>query len=286
MLKSSGLALIVSYLCYPGAFRQLFIHGIKPHVYVAIHLFRDEWKKRLHIDGVDIDKIIATPIQALKSQLGFRELEALIKDSDNWSAKERYYYLAKQTCHSANYGITKHPFRMNILEKSEGEINISIEEAEHFLLVYRGLFPEIEDWHRRVRRQVEDTHMVYNLLGNPIRISSYDIQDNKWKEIYAIIPQSTVGMIANVAYSNMQTYIEQENLDWDMLVNGHDSIVSQAPITEALDCARKQKEFIEQSFISPVDGVEFKMRSESMIGNNWAPYKPEKNPLGLKEVKL
>lgn len=284
--QAGAEALIVAYLCEAGAFRQLFIHGVKPHVYVALHLFKDVWKKKLKIEGVDIDKIIATPIQALKSTLGWKELDSLIKDSDNWNMSERYYYLAKQTCHSANYGITGNPFRMNILEKSGGKINVPQEEAERFLLVYHSLFPEIQDWHRRLRRQVEMTRIVYNLLGHPIQITGYNIEENKWKEIFALVPQSTVGMIANVAFKNMYWFCKQNKLSWDTLINGHDSIVSQAPIAEAIDCAKKQKEFIEIEMESPVDSVRFRMRSESMIGANWGPYKEGKNENGLREVKI
>lgn len=587
--QAGAEALIVAYLCEAGAFRQLFIHGVKPHVYVAMHVFKDIWQKKMAgREGFDINDIIRTPIQALKSNPFWKELDSLIKDSDNWSLDQRYYYLAKQTCHcvdgntevltfkgwqkisdiastgvleteiavfdsdrtikfeipsvwnsmhltqsmirfigeeidqlvtenhtviyesnrklhnklaasarkllrlniptsgnyiggdihnpdwyvkllvaiqadgywysesnvrfrllkqrkierllsiakegniefeiiqtdvieitiknikhileffgkdklwnsklltwsesnlrlfvdelkywdgtfaesfhhkreeysskfnvnvlwvktichligkqgtigfddnvfyaginsrkksiahtkqlipswtgtvycptvstgmflirrngkisitgnSANYGIEAPTFRMNILEKSGGKINISKDDGERFLLTYHSLFPEIQDWHRRLKRQAEQTKMLYNLFGHPYTITSYQILDSHWKELFSWIPQSTVGMITNIAFYRLQQFVEDNRLAWDNLINGHDSILSQAPIAEIIDLGRKQKEFIEQEFTSPVDGAVFRMKSETQAGFNWSNFKQDKNPLGLKEIKL
>ena len=110
--------------------------------------------------------------------------------------------------------------------------------------------------------------MLFNFFGHPYHISQYTFTESNYQEFYAWGPQSTVGMITNIAIANMQSFIEKERLDWDILLNGHDSIVSQCPIAEVLDCAKMQKLlFIEQEFISPVDGVVFKMKSETQAGS-------------------
>ena len=78
--QSGAEALGVAYLCKDGDFRQLFIHGIKPHVYVAIHVFRDIWKKKMREYSVagdvkcDIDEILNTPIKDLKSNPYWKDL--------------------------------------------------------------------------------------------------------------------------------------------------------------------------------------------------------------------
>lgn len=102
--QSGAEALIVAYLCRAGSYRDLFIHGIKPHVYVAMKLFKDIWRQKMKdggglIEDFDIDVLSNTPIPLLKSNPFWRDLDLLIKASDNWSLQERYYYLAKQTCH-------------------------------------------------------------------------------------------------------------------------------------------------------------------------------------------
>jgi hypothetical protein len=296
--QSGAEALIVAYLCSNGDFRQLFIHGVKPHVYVAMHVFLDVWKIKMREAGLlgdvkfDIDELVKASIKDLKTFPYWKALDSLIKDSDNWSLDQRYYYLAKQTCHSANYGITSEPFRMNILEKSGGKIVVSRADADHFLLTYHSLFPEIRDWHRRLRSQVEKTMIVYNLHGHPLTITWPEIPENKWKEIFAIPAQSTVGMITNIAFSRLQEYTEVNNLLWDNMINCHDSILSQCPIGQELELGKAQKQFIEQDFISPVDGAPFKMKSETQYGFNWAPFKkgkdgkPDVNKCGLRELKV
>lgn len=285
--QAGAEALIMGYDCEAGLYRQLFIHGVKPHVYVAIHLFPYVWQKKMKdVPGFDIQEVIKTPIQALKSIPYWRDLDSMIKDSDNWVHSERYYYFAKQTCHSANYDIQAQTFRMNVLEKSGGKISLPMDEATRFLLIYRSLFPEIPERNRRVRLQAEKTKMLFNFFGEPYYISQYSPTESNFKEYYSWTPQSTVGEITNRAYCMMQEYIETNRLDWDLLLNGHDSIVSQCPISEAMECGKKQKEFIEQQFTSPVDGVVFNMKSETQVGLNWSPFKEKDNPMGLKELKF
>ena len=116
-------ALIMSYDCINGNYRQLFINNVKPHVYVGIHLFADIWKRKMseyNLIGAipfDINDIVSAPIKDLKTLPHWKNLDLLIKDSDNWPVNERYYYFSKQTCHSANFGIAADKFRMNVLEK-------------------------------------------------------------------------------------------------------------------------------------------------------------------------
>ena len=294
--QSGAEALAVAYLCNDGDFRQLFIHGVKPHVYVALHVFREIWKKKMREYSVsgdvkcDIDEIINLPIRELKSNAYWKDLDSLIKDSDNWSLDQRYYYLAKQTCHSANYGITASPFRMNILEKSGGKIVISQDDAEHFLMVYHSLFPEIRDWHRRLKSQLEMTRMMYNLHGHPFTVTSHEFEESKWKELFAWIPQSSIGMITNIAFAKLQEYTEEQLKKWDNLINCHDSILSQCPVGQERELGIKQQEFICQDFLSPVDNAPFRMRAETQFGFNWSPFKKgktsdlDKNKCGLREM--
>jgi hypothetical protein len=238
--------------------------------------------------GFDINELLNSPIPLLKQHPFWRSLDALIKDSDNWSLSERYYYLAKQAEHSSNYDIKAPTFQMNVLEKSGGKIVIDKKQAEHFLLVKHSLFPEIkQDFHHGVREAIEQNRMLYNLHGHPYTITVEDVQESQWKEYYAWIPQSTVGEITNIAYSRMQDYIETNKKPWDLLANTHDSYLCQCPLTEERECAIKMKEVIEQELTSPVDDVKFNMRSEAQSGFNWssAKVKQGKNLIGLREIK-
>lgn len=287
--QSGAEALIVAYDSAPKDYRQLFIHNVKPHVYVALKLFPEIWpnKAREHgflLTSEDIERLLLTSIPNLKLNPNWRELDNLIKDSDNWPLTERYYYLAKQTVHSANYEIQAERFRMNILEKSGGKIVISKEEAPRFLMVYRGLFPEIPDSNRAIRAAIDKNHIIYNTLGFPCQITQYDITEHQYKEYYAWPRQSTVAEITRIAFSRMQEYIEDSKSSWDILADTHDSFLVQCPLPEVKECKTKMQEFMNQKLISPYDGVEFNMKSECQVGFNWGPYKEEKNDLGLREL--
>jgi len=288
-------ARIVAYECQPKAYRQLFIHGIKSHVFVGMHLFADIWEHKMNAEGLAtgekfvIADYLKCPIQALKGMPHWKNLNILIKSSDDWDISERYYYLAKQTCHSANYDIQAPTFRMNVLEKSGGKILIDTEESVRFLEIYnRVLFPEIPERNREVMRQGRDTGVLYNMFGHPYYITSYSGSwtENTYKEWYSWSPQSTVGMIINVAVARFQENTEKHKLRWDILANGHDSMISQVPLSEVMEGAAMSRTCVEQEFESPVDSAKFFMRSETKVGFNWAPYHKTKNPLGLKEIKV
>lgn len=290
--QSGAEALIVAYCCRDANYRSLFKNGIKPHSYIAMHLFKDIWPKKMlehgcitSLDTFDINELCAAPIPSLKTNPLWTQLGKLIKSSDDWALTERYYYLAKQTEHSSNYDIQAPTFQLNILEKSGGKIVISKDQAEFFLLTKHALYPEIkEDYHANVRMQVEKTKMLYNLHGHPHIVTAESLSEKDWKELYSIIPQSTVGEITNIAVTNMQNFIEQEGKRWDVLANTHDSYLIQCPEDEVTDCVIQAKLFMEQKLVSPFDGEQFQMKSEAAVGYNWAPYHKDKNPNGLREV--
>ena len=101
--QSGAEALIVAYLCRDGNFRSLFKNGIKPHTYVALHLFKHVWQEKINEGSLDIqcsiDELCNTPIPLLNKNPYWKPLNKLIKSSDDWPPSQRYYYHSKQTCH-------------------------------------------------------------------------------------------------------------------------------------------------------------------------------------------
>lgn len=295
--QSGAEALIVAYECTDGDFRQLFIHGVKPHVFVALKLFKDVWplEAREHgfagITDKIVDDICGLKIAELKSNPYWKELDKLIKDSDNWPIEKRYYYNAKQTCHSANYGIEANTFILNVLEKSGGRIVLLREQGDYFLGIYRALFPEIPERCERIRKQVEQTRMLYNLFGHPYYIGKWEINTTDLREYYAWSAQSTVAEITRRAYSRLYEQIADTDKKWDILLDCHDSIATQCSLIDAKECGLKMTECMNQELTSPSDGTIFRMKSECQIGFNLAPMKklPDgtiKNKLGLREFNL
>lgn len=289
--QSGAEALIVAYLCRQGNFRDLFIHDIKPHVFVALHLFKEIWKYHVNKGTLDIkcdiDELCNTPIPLLKQNPFWYAIDTLIKSSDLWPAKERYYYIAKQVCHSSNYGVGPNMFSLNTLEKSKGKIVITKKEAEKYLNFYHSLFPEIREWHEQVKRQLDATGYLFNLFGYPRYFhKNGKYEETMFKEAFAFVPQSTVATLQNIACTRFQDYIEEFSLDWDLLTNTHDSALSQAPEDESMTCAITMSDMINNQELIAQDGTKFKMKSECAIGLNWAPYIEGKNENGLKKIKL
>jgi len=280
--QSGAEALIVAYEAPAGKFRDLFLYGVKPHVFVAMNVFLETWGVKLR--DIDLAKFTTSPIKDLKSIPGWKELDGMIKASDNWGAQERYYYIAKMICHASNYGMQAGAFQLNVLEKSRGKIVLSKQQAEKYLNDYHALFPEIRKWHKQVERQLWNTRMLFNLQGYPRQFTGL-IGEHMFKEAYAFTPQSTVGCITHIAITLLQRFIEDNKLPWDILGNCHDSYLAQCPVGQEKLLAQKMLEFMQQDLTSS-SGEKFKMRAEAQVGRNWAPYKKDKNPDGLQEIKF
>lgn len=287
--QSGAEDLVVSYDTDAAASRDCYIYGIKKHCYVAMRLFDYVWKNKLKesgglIEDFNIEELCNTPIKDIKQNPFWHDLNVLLKKSDEWIPSERYYYFAKQTVHSSNYGIEANTFRMNVLEKSNGKVVIPMNEARRFLETYRSLFPEIPERNRRVERQVRECRILFNHFGHPYQITDYNLSDSKMKEYFAWTPQSTVGEITRIAFTNLQNWIWDNNKQWDVLQDNHDSYLAQCPLQDVRECRDKMKEFMNIELISPVDNKKYRMKSEQNIGFNWSPYKEGKNVLGLREV--
>jgi hypothetical protein len=281
-------ALIVAYLCKQGRYRSLFQNGIKPHLYLALRFFPDEIKKHITPDYVDV--ACKTEIASLTKLDFWPQLVKLIKSTDDWSPTKRIYYFGKKTGHAGNYGMGENKLVNVILEETQGEIVLPKAEAGRWLTTYHTvLFPEIKrDFQYNAKKEAEEKHQLRNLFGFPFNIT-FKVRESDYEVIYAWKPQSTVACITAEAIIKMQQYIESEDKDWHILQETHDSITMEAPDNEAEEAATKLDEFFAVTLKSPVDGVEFTMKTGCQIsasGGNWSPYDKDKNPLGLQEVKL
>lgn len=281
-------ALIVAYLCQPGRFRSLFLEGIKPHVFVAMHIAPAYWALKLGI--ANIDNFLQCPITQLKNQPRWKELETYIKDSDNEAnPQKRYYYIGKTCCHLLNYDATWMQFQLTALIKSEGSLAFNNAQSKYYRDLYRDtLFPEITYWHLDVVSQLnKNGRILRNLFGYPRKFnSSWDRE--LWKEGYAFIPQSTVGCITLLAQTEIQERLDGRDpllKGVSLWQNGHDSLLGICPEENWREVCRELTPHIERDLVSP-RGEKFKMRSGCSIGGNWGPFDEKKNPLGLVEIKL
>lgn len=279
--QAGAEAKVVAYLCRHGNLRDLFISGIKPHVFVAMHVFADLWEKSvLGPIGDSIKPYINCSVPVLNSLPNFRLLNKAIKNS------EREYYVGKKLCHSCNYGVGWSTFQDTVMKDSENTVCLSNDEAKYYHGMYHDIFPEIQEWHHRVKQEVLETKMLRNLFGYP-RQFTQGLSYAFWKEWYAFVPQSTVATITNIATVEMQQHIEDKKLDWHLLNNKHDSFLCEFPDSVADEHAwvLEARKLIEKDLVAP-DGTPFKMGSEAHTGFNWGKYNEEENPNGLREYTL
>lgn len=272
--QAGAEAKIVAYECEMGNLRQLFISGIKPHVYIAMHRFAPYWATTLELD---IDLYLKSPIKDLPSLPDWKRLSTAIKNHD------KYYFLGKKICHASNYGMEANTFKTSVLEETDGQLVLSTKEANELLDSYHFIFPEVRRWHEVIKAHLRATRTLRNLFGYP-RYFSKAWSDKFVKEAISFVPQSTVGTITNLAVIETQEYIEQNNRDWHIFNNKHDSYAMLVPESEYKDGLAIMRTHIERDLTSST-GVSYKMGSEGQVGVNWGKHHPEKNPFGMQEVK-
>lgn len=266
-------ALVVAYECRRARFRKLFEHGIKPHSYMALQLFTNKFRGNhpsARYKYVDPDILAGYP--------ECRDLLNTIKNS------HQEYDLGKRVIHAKNYDMGPKTFQINVLELSEGTVVLSYKEAKEFLAIHSETFPEILEWQAEVSGRLAATRTLNNLFGYPRHFGSL-WSTELLRDAYAFIPQSTVGTITNIAYTELHYRIRRESLPWQLLNNKHDSLLLQVPDTsEHRDMAMAYcREHMGRELVSS-RGEHYRMKVGISIGYNWAKYDEKKNPQGMKEL--
>lgn len=266
-------ALVVAYECRRARFRKLFENDIKPHSYMALQIFTDMFRGEhpaARYKAVDPD-VFATYPEA-------RAVLKIIKNSP------REYDLGKRVIHAKNYDMGFRTFQINVLELSEGTVVLSAREAKEFLGIHTETFPEIVEWQAEIQGKLAAERKLRNLFGYPRRF------DQLWssellRDAYAFIPQSTVGTITNLAYTELFHRIKKERLPWTLCNNKHDSLLLQVPdTTEHRDMGIAYcKEHLGRELISS-RGEHYRMKVGISVGHNWGKYHETKNPQGMREL--
>ena len=277
--QAGAEALIVAYLAAAGKYRELFTEGVKPHTYVALHLFLDKFRG------------------AHPAERYWLQRPGLLKAYDEWPALSKQiagskfeYDIGKRTGHASNYKMGPNTFRESTLKESEGSLVLSFEQAKYFLDTYKQLFPEIVAWQAEIEARIRTDRELRNLFGFPRRFEQ-NFTDGYMREAISWIPQSTVGCITHTAYNLLTRKIRAERLPWRPFNNKHDSYAAMVPDDHVPEAARVMTSLINQRFTG-WDGCEFVMKSEVQVGKNMKKRdkpkdgQPYKNPNGLRDYEL
>lgn len=266
--QSGAEALIVAYLCRRGKYRELFENKVKVHIYVALGLFKQQFEAEL---GYKLDEFIEAPIAEMVKLPRWNQVSEVIAISDEWPGKRRYYFMAKKTCHSANYDIKWPTFRLSILQETEGQLCLSPDESKGFLLGYRGMFTEIPEWHLETQSIVKSDRRLCNLFGFPRQFTG-QFDEQMFKKAYAFVPQSTVGTITNITFTSVFNELEQHpeiyGRECSVVQNNHDSVLVQGPEELMPQLTSLVQRYMNCELMNP-RGEIFHMKSAATVSDSW-----------------
>ena len=264
--QAGAEAKIVAYECPRGNFQLMFELGIKPHTRLAMRIFARKF---------DCEDLVRLPLEDLAAHPKWKE------KSKEIAKTKREYPIGKMTRHAMSYGEGPNTLRYSCLEQSGGTLVISAAESKLFLEEAVQDTPEIVDYQQEIQLRLKNERTLRNLFGFP-REFFQRYTDQLLRQALAFIPQSTVGCITNIAFTRLQSYIEQNDLAWNLLANTHDSILCECPIGQEDHCLEALK-FLEMALTS-TRGYKYKMGTEASVGFNWGKKSPD-NPRGMEEVK-
>lgn len=257
--QSGAEALIVAYLARPGRYRALFENGVKPHTYLAMHLFPDLFKL-----APDSPFLTSEPAEFVKLP-EWPALHKIVK------ASGKPYDIGKRTAHGSSYRMGPRTFRNANLKQSKGKLKLSFRECELFLYKFKVLFPEVIEWQDEIEFRIRSSRLLTNLLGFERRFMR-PITDSYIREGISWIPQSTVGCITH------NTVRLARAAGYCTCSNKHDSAAVMVHRRDAGTAAAFLQTAMKQTMVGR--DCLFTMNSEVQIGRNWGAHS-ETNPNGL-----
>ena len=133
--------------------------------------------------------------------------------------KHPAYSTFKKLCHGTNY--------MGKPPTIAAQCGLLVSEVERIQKWYFGMCPEIKKWQDDLVRRAMSTATMSNAFG--YRRKWFDrIEGNILNEMVAWIPQSTVALIINHAYVQIDARLP----DVEILLQVHDSLTGQFPTAD------------------------------------------------------
>lgn len=184
---------------------------------------------------------------------------------------ERFW--GKKSNHGLNYDLGYKNFALNL--------EIPEREAKWIVAKYHEIYPGVrQNYHAMIRRQLAENRTLTNLLGRKTLFLG-EWGDSLFKEAYACIPQGTCGDVINRRGICHIYYDQQKYSPVELLIQVHDSVGFQIPLTTSwlehaeilLDIKRSLEtplRWKDREFVIPADltmgltfagGKEFKHRN-------------------------
>jgi DNA polymerase I-like protein with 3'-5' exonuclease and polymerase domains len=205
---------------------------------------------------------------------GFEPVRAL---ADRKFYRDKSYRdLAKRGSHGSNY--YGQPYTLAQQMKCDQEA------AAQFQARYFKAFPGISAWHRYKQRELVNKGYLVNPFGFRRTFWGRTWDDATLRKAIAFSPQSTVGILTNVALHKLWDRFEPSG-DVQILVNGHDAVIGQVRTSKLAELLPQVLDTITIPFhITDINGITrlCTIPWEIAIGSNWGKCTKD-NPDGLKE---
>lgn len=176
---------------------------------------------------------------------------------------------SKSISHGANYGRS---YKSIALELGIGET-----EAKERLNKYHNTYPGIEQWHRRIQRQLRETATLETPLGRKrqffgsLRRGRRGLSNHVLNQAYSYVPQSVVGDIIHKGFIRLHERLKAERRKRDfpayIILNVHDSLVVEHHKDVLGEVRQMMREAMEIPFTCRGRKVLIPVDFET--GNNW-----------------
>ena len=235
----------------------------KAEAHVVAYLSQDANMIKAFTSGIDVHAFNA-------SMIFEKSIEEIFEDNKHREPnKPTLRDLGKRVVHASNYDMGPQTFSDQL---AADNIFISTAQCNRFLNAYKDRFPGLKKWHNRIKAEVSETKILYNLFNRPKRFLGI-MNDALFRNAYSYIPQSTVGELLNRGMIKMcnDNRLGREGYNLDMLVTVHDSVVTQTPISQK-DTFLKICQIIDDhmSYTFTHLGRSFKIGLDAKIGLVWA----------------
>lgn len=150
--------------------------------------------------------------------------------------KKTWRQLGKKSGHGFNYAMKAGVFVDTVF--AEMGMILPKSDAEAIRETYYNLFPGIPLWHEWIRNELDRTRELKTPFG--WERSFYGrLNDDMFKEAYAFRPQSTIPYITNQLMLHLMQVRRAGELEFELLLQGHDSLYALMPEARAEDYMRE-----------------------------------------------
>ena len=190
-------------------------------------------------------------------------------------------YAAKRTVHASNYGMGPDRF-VEVVNADARETGIRITRAiaQASQDAYFMTYPEIKTvYWQECRDAIRRNRVIENCFGFK-RMFLGQWSEKFLHEVYAQKPQSTVGILTCRAQTRIYNALDIPG-HAQLLLNGHDSVVAQAPLEHVERVASKMQELMTERL--RIKGQDLVIPTDVEVGLNWGK-QSNTNPNGLRPL--